>query len=216
MKRPNRKYLTVVLIQGLKTIGIFGWAFLVYSCEEPQKPESQNLYFPPNESSAWESQTVIESGWDPVKLAELLAWLPEQDTRAFLILKDGKIVVEEYWGDKLTGLGDMDQDSFWYWASAGKTLTASLVGIAQENGLLNISDRTQDYLGEGWTSLSSAQEREIKLIHQLTMMTGLNDQNADLDNTNPSSLTYLVDIPTKVPHRSAQKFAINSGAKVAS
>ncbi|MFT4856568.1 MAG: CubicO group peptidase (beta-lactamase class C family) [Algoriphagus sp.] len=193
MKRPNRKYLTIILIQELKIIGIFGWVFLVYSCAEAQKPESQNLYFPPNESSAWESQTAGELGWDGMKLAKLLAWLPTQDTRAFIILKDGKIVVEEYWGDKLTGLGEMDQDSFWYWASAGKTLTASLVGIAQENGLLNILDRTQDYLGEGWTSLSSAQEREIKLIHQLTMTTGLNDQNTDLDNTNPSSLTYMAN-----------------------
>jgi CubicO group peptidase (beta-lactamase class C family) len=193
MKRPNRKELTVFLIQKLKTIGIFGWVFLIFSCAEAQKPESQNLYFPPNESRDWESQTASELGWDAVKLAELLAWLPKQDTRAFIILKDGKIVVEEYWGDKLTGLGEMDRDSFWYWASAGKTLTAALVGIAQENRLLTISDRTQEYLGEGWTSLSSAQEREIKLIHQLTMTTGLNDQNADLDNTNPKSLTYLAN-----------------------
>jgi CubicO group peptidase (beta-lactamase class C family) len=193
MKRPNRKELTVFLIQKLKTFGIFGWAFFVCSCADAQKPYSQNLYFPPNGSSAWESQTASELGWDAVKLAELLAWLPEQDTRAFIILKDGKIIVEEYWGDKLTGLGEMDQDSFWYWASAGKTLTATLVGIAQENRLLNISDRTQEYLGEGWTSLSSTQERGIKLIHQLTMTTGLNDQNADLDNTNPESLTYLAN-----------------------
>jgi len=33
---------------------------------------------------------------------------------------------------------------------------------------------------------------------------------------NGNSIKVLVDIPTKVPHRSAQKFAINSGAKVAS
>jgi len=54
-------------------------------------------------------------------------------------------------------------------ASAGKTLTATLVGSLRRNRLLNISDRTQEYLGEGWTSLSSTQERGIKLIHQLTM-----------------------------------------------
>ncbi|MFT7362497.1 MAG: hypothetical protein ACI9UV_000691, partial [Algoriphagus sp.] len=69
MKRPNRKYLTIILIQELKIIGIFGWVFLVYSCAEAQKPESQNLYFPPNESSAWESQTAGELGWDGMKLA---------------------------------------------------------------------------------------------------------------------------------------------------
>lgn len=71
-----------------------------------------------------------------MKLAELLAWLPTQDTRAFIILKDGKLFVEEYWGENLTGLGQMNRDSFWYWASAGKTLTATLVGIAEEQKLL--------------------------------------------------------------------------------
>jgi len=48
------------------------------------------LYFPPNGSSAWESQTASELGWDAVKLAELLAWLPEQDTRSFHYFKRWK------------------------------------------------------------------------------------------------------------------------------
>jgi len=182
-------YLQV--IRTLRNLGLFVWALMIISCAEAQKPKSPVLYFPPNDSKTWERQTANELGWDGVKLAELLTWLPTQGTRAFIILKDGKIVVEGYWGEKLTGLGEMEQDSFWYWASAGKTLTATLVGIAQENRLLKISDRTQAYLGEGWTSLSAAQERDIKLIHQLTMTTGLNDENGDLDNTNPAALTYL-------------------------
>lgn len=126
-----------------------------------------------------------------MELAKLLVWLPTQDTRAFIILKDGKIVVEEYWGNKLTGLGTMDQDSFWYWASAGKTLTAALVGIAQEEKLLSIYDRTDKYLGKGWTFLTSVQETDIKLIHQLTMTTGLDDRVENLDDTSRESLKYL-------------------------
>jgi CubicO group peptidase (beta-lactamase class C family) len=189
----NRANPIYFMFQKIKILGFFGWVFLIFSCAEAQKPQNQNLYFPPNGSTDWETQPVNELGWDAVKLAELLTWLPTQDTRAFIILKDGKIVVEEYWGENLTGLGEMNQDSFWYWASAGKTLTAALVGIAEEQKLLKISDRTQEYLGEGWTSMSNIQEQEIKIIHQLTMTTGLNDQNVDLDNTNPESLTYLAE-----------------------
>ncbi len=100
-------------------------------------------------------------------------------------------MVEEYWGNKLTGLGTMDQDSFWYWASAGKTLTAALVGIAQEEKLLSIYDRTDKYLGKGWTFLTSVQETDIKLIHQLTMTTGLDDRVENLDDTSRESLKYL-------------------------
>lgn len=193
MRKPNRAYPKKFMVNKVKILGLFGWVFLIFSCAEAQKPQNQNLYFPPNDSKSWESQPLNELGWDAVKLAELLAWLPTQDTRAFIILKDGKIVVEEYWGDNLTGLGEMTQDSFWYWASAGKTLTAALVGIAEEQKLLKISDRTQDYLGEGWTAMSNVQEQEIKIIHQLTMTTGLNDQNVNLDNTDPASLTYLAE-----------------------
>jgi CubicO group peptidase (beta-lactamase class C family) len=191
MKSCKQEGIVSSLFQRLEIIGVFGLVFLIFSCADAQHPKSSSLYFPPNESTTWETHSVSELEWDAIKLAELLAWLPAQDTRAFIILKDGKIVIEAYWGNKLTGFGEMDQDSFWYWASAGKTLTATLVGIAQENQLLKTSDRTQQFLGEGWTSLSAAQEREIKLIHQLTMTTGLNDDSIDLDNTNPSNLTYL-------------------------
>ena len=63
------------------------------------------------------------------------------------MLKDGKIAIEKYFGT-------FTKDSLWYWASAGKTLTAFLVGQAQENGLLSISDSTSKYLGSGWTGLT--------------------------------------------------------------
>lgn len=168
--------------------------FFVFSCVEAQKPKPvpvPNLYFPPNESALWEKMPLAELGWDQMALAELLAWLPTQDTRAFIILKDGKIVVEEYWGRKLTGAGEMDQNSLWYWASAGKTLTAALVGLAQQEKLLSTNDRTQKFLGEGWTSMSRNQEREIRLIHQLTFTTGIDDKVANLDDTSPAGLKYL-------------------------
>ncbi|RIW13132.1 class A beta-lactamase-related serine hydrolase [Algoriphagus lacus] len=180
------------------------WAFFTFSCAEAQKPTpSSNLYFPPNESSVWEEKPLAELGWNQVALAELLAWLPTQDTRAFIILKDGKIVVEEYWGTKLTGSGEMDQNSFWYWASAGKTLTAALVGLAQSDKFLSVNDRTQKYLGEGWTSMPSNQEREIRLIHHLTLTTGIDDKVANLDDTSPASLKYLAKPGTRWSYHNA-------------
>jgi len=178
----------------LKKILMGGWVLLISSCSEAQNPDSDpssDLYFPPLETSTWESAVPASLGWNEVELAKLLEWLPNQDTRAFIILKDGKIVVEKYWGNKLTGLGTMDQNSFWYWASAGKTLTAALVGIAQEEKLLSIDDRSDKYLGQGWTSLKPDQESEIKLIHQLTMTTGLDDRVENPDDTSPESLKYL-------------------------
>lgn len=170
------------------------WLLFFTSCADAQQSKSScNYYFPPIESQIWDEINYQNLGWDGTALAEMLSWLPTQDTRAFIILKDGKIVVEEYWGDKLTGAGKMDQNSYWYWASAGKTLTATMVGIAENQKLLKTNDRTQKYLGEGWTRLPNSQEREIRLIHQLTMTTGLDDGVTNQDDIKPSSLKFLAE-----------------------
>lgn len=185
------------LLKSLFKTFLFGVVMFSFSCAEAQKPKSSNLYFPPVDSGEWEKKSLGELGWNQRELAEFLAWLSTQDTRALIILKDGKIVVEEYWGKKLTGLGDMDQSSLWYWASAGKTLSAAMIGIAQQENLLKTEDPTSKYLGEGWTSMSRSREREIKLIHHLTFTTGIDDHVSNLDDSAPSSFTFLAKPGTR-------------------
>ncbi|WP_026952863.1 serine hydrolase domain-containing protein [Algoriphagus mannitolivorans] len=184
------------LKSSLKAI-LLGLAIFTFACAEAQKPKSSSLYFPPVDSEEWEKKPLGELGWNQTELAEFLAWLSTQDTRALIILKDGKIVVEEYWGKKLTGLGDMDQASLWYWASAGKTLSSTMMGIAQQENLLSTADLTSKYLGEGWTAMSSSQEREIRLIHHLTFTTGIDDKVPNLDDRDPSSFKYLAKPGTR-------------------
>jgi CubicO group peptidase (beta-lactamase class C family) len=104
-------------------------------------------------------------------------------------LKDGKIVLEKYFGT-------FTQDSLWYWASAGKSLTSTLVGIAQQDKLLNINDLSSKYLGKGWTSETAAKEDLITIRHQLTMTTGLDDSGSK-DCTIPSCFTYKADAGTR-------------------
>lgn len=43
----------------------------------------------------------------------------------------------------------------------------------------------------------------------------LNTSNHSINLDLNKILNSIIDIPTKVPHRSARKYAINSGAKVA-
>ena len=145
---------------------------------------AQNTYFPPLNGEEWESISPDELGWCTNEVDSLVQFLEDNNTKAFLILKEGRIVMEHYF-DEFT------VDSFWYWASAGKTLTSYLVGMAQEEGLLSISDPTSDYLGTGWTSTSSEQEAQIKIRHQLSMNTGLNDGVVNSDCLEPSCLEYL-------------------------
>ncbi len=166
-------------------------------------PESADLYFPPVNSDSWENLTPASQGWDEAALNELYNYLEEQNSRAFIVLKDGKIVVEKYWGQNLLGNADFTSNTPWYWASAGKTLTAFLTGIAQQEGLLNIGDKTSKYLGEGWTSAPAEKEDLITIRHQLTMTTGLDYEVDDLDCTDPSCLLYKADAGTQWFYRNA-------------
>lgn len=85
------------------------------------------------------------------------------------------------------------RDSIWYWASAGKSLMAFLLGMAQEDGLLNISDKTSQYLGAGWTDAPQAKEDQISIWHQITMTTGLDYNVPNPDCLEDSCLIYLND-----------------------
>lgn len=157
---------------------------------------AQPLYFPPLVGSNWATVEPASLGWCPDALDSLHTLLDERGTKGFIILKDGRIAVEWYF-DTFT------RDSVWYWASAGKSLTATLVGIAQAEGLLSIDDPTQQYLGNGWTSLTPEQEAAITVRHQLTMTTGLNDGLGDVDCTTPDCLTYLAAPGTRWAYHNA-------------
>lgn len=152
----------------------------------------QELYFPaPQANSPWETEDPEVLGWCTDQLPPLLDFLEDSNTKAFIVLKDGKIVIEEYFGT-------FTADSNWYWASAGKSLTAFLVGRAQQEGFLDINAPSSTYLGTGWTSLTPQQELAITVRNQLTMTTGLNDGIPNNnDCTAPSCLQYLADPGTR-------------------
>lgn len=178
---------------------------VLFSCTENETPNPNPpaLYFPPLSGNTWETKTPASLNWNLQKLEELKVLLKNNSSRAFIILKDGKIVVEEYFGTKITGTQPFDQSSLWYWASAGKTLTATLTGIAQQEGKLDIQKPSSDYLGKGWTSLTAAQEIKIKVWNQLTMTSGLDDGVANRDNFAPESLIYKAEPGTRWAYHNA-------------
>ncbi len=164
---------------------------LLFSCKEKESPNIESINFPPLAGNTWETQSPSSLGWNENELDGLYDLLESGNTRGFMLLKDGKIVIEKYFGTQLIGNQPFNQNSNWYWASAGKTLTATLTGIAQQEGFLNIQSPSSTYLGPAWTSAKSTQENAITVWHQLTMTTGLDDGVSNRDNTNPESLRYL-------------------------
>jgi CubicO group peptidase (beta-lactamase class C family) len=164
---------------------------------------SQNLYFPPLTGSSWETFSFKSLGWDSTKVDTLYKFLQAKNTKAFLVLKNGKIVIEKYFGT-------FTQDSLWYWASAGKTMTAFMVGIAQHEGYFNLSDSTSKYLGANWTSCPPEKEKNITILNQLTMTSGLKDNVPDPYCTLPSCLIYQADAGTRWAYHNAPYTLLDS------
>ncbi|MFC7773435.1 serine hydrolase domain-containing protein [Flavobacterium sp. GCM10027622] len=160
-------------------------ALSLFGCgneETENSPTEEAMYFPPLTGSTWETKTISSLGWNQSAVQPLKDYLNTKHTKSFIILVNGKIVMEEYFNGH-------NASSVWYWASAGKTLTATLTGIAQQDGSLSINNKVSTYLGTGWTSASLAQENLITCRHLLSMTSGLDDEyNADL--VDPSNLIY--------------------------
>ena len=163
----------------------------------PNVIKSQPLYYPPTSTTAtWETIAPSSLGWCQTRIDNLYTFLEQQNTKGFIVLKDGKIVLEQYFGT-------FTNQSLWYWASAGKTITAFLVGKAQEENFLTLNDNTSTYLGQGWTSCTPTQENNIKIRNQLTMTSGLNDGVIDNHCTLSSCLEYLAIPGTRWAYHNA-------------
>lgn len=192
---------------------IFAFIFIL-GCKDdnpvadPPTGGAESLYFPPLGSSEWATTTPESLNWNVSKIQPLYDLLDSASTRAFLVLRDGKIVLEHYNGKDLLGLADFNKDKQWYWASAGKTLTAFLVGKAQEEDHLSITDKTSDYLGD-WTSLTKGQQDKITVWHQLSMTSGLSDAG-NSDCTDKECLTYKADPGTRWAYHNAPYTLLDS------
>ena len=173
MKKNELNYLSLVGI-------LFLWTYTI---------DAQQLYFPPLVGNTWETVSPASLGWCEESIPTLDTFLQNRNTKAFIILKDGKIAYERYFGT-------FTQDSVWYWASAGKSLAATLAGIAVADGVLDLEKPTSHYLGDGWTTTTPGQENMIRVKHHLMMTTGLTGDSDD-NCTDPACLNFLAPAGTR-------------------
>lgn len=190
------------------------------TCDNADDPSQQipKSYFPPATSAEWEKIEPSALGWDESSLADLRSFLQQNNSRAFILLKDGKIVIEEYMGKQFDGLTDFNVASNWYWASARKTLTSALVGIASEEGNVRLDEKSSSYLGAGWSTLAADQESKIQVKHHLTMTTGLDDNVANPDCTDKACLVFKAEAGTRwayhnAPYTLLDKVLVNATGK---
>lgn len=164
---------------------------LFISCNKQDNPTppppNTAMYFPENSGTGWETTPASALGWNQSAIQPLKDFLKEKNTKSFMILVNGRIVMEEYFNGQTAS-------AEWEWNSAGKTLAAATTGIAQQEGLLDISDKASDYLGTGWTNMPLEKENLITVKHLLTMTSGIDDTKELVIKPN---LTYVADAGTR-------------------
>ncbi len=114
---------------------------------------------------------------------DLLDYVKAQNTTGFLILRNGKTLIEKNWPapeDKTFSLfqygmandGALLEDV----ASQQKSFLAILMGVAIDKGLVDVNRPVSDYIGTGWSKAAPEKEALIKVDNVLMMNTGLTPQ----------------------------------------
>ena len=175
----------------MKYIFFFFYILLFFNCSSKEStviidetPNLEENYFPAKNATFWETKSISDLNWNENQLQPLLNFLDEKNTKGFIILYNGRIVIEEYFNNHTAA-------STWYWASAGKTLTTAISGIAQDQGFINLNNKISDYLGTGWTSITLEKENLITCKNLLSMTSGLDDTLGE--DVSPINLKYITD-----------------------
>jgi CubicO group peptidase (beta-lactamase class C family) len=136
----------------------------------------------------------------PAALQAVLDYVRDRKTTGFLVIQDGKTLVEENWG---APSADLLFRSFSYETSAAgalledvasqqKSFVSMLVAIAIDKGLLDISRPVADFIGQGWSKATREQEAGIRVMDVLAMSSGL---TTDFTYQAPPGTVFLYNTP---------------------
>lgn len=131
----------------------------------------------------------------------VLDYVQAQRTTGFLIVRGGRTLVERNWplpadaapframfAYETTPGGALLEDV----ASQQKSFVAILAAIAVDRNLLDVEKPVSEYIGAGWSNAAPDQERRIRVLHLLTMNSGLDEK---LNYANPAGSTFLYNTP---------------------
>ena len=221
-----KKFLLIILILGF-----------AFSCSKnptsgDDEPGNGYVYVqPPETGDGWQTASLSDVGMN--KIVDLINKIQDQvyqEIHSVVIVKDGKLVFEEYVpghdfgyrGENYHGnYINFNRDSRHNTHSATKSVTSALVGIAIDKGFIQgVNDSIFSYL-TNYASLKNEQKSKITFEHLLTMTSGLewnewdvsvSQSNHDIVRFNSSSdpIRYLLSKP--IVTTPGTSFYYNGGA----
>ena len=129
----------------------------------------------------WTTAEPSKSGFDAERLGTVIAAMMSGETNihSVLVERHGRLVAESYRAGADRSIYDLFERQIEFGPavlhdtrSVGKSIVGLLIGIAQERGLLRISQPAIDFYPEH-AELSAAEHKAIRLEHLLTMSSGL-------------------------------------------
>lgn len=130
--------------------------------EQPTTEQPAAEETPPEQApGAFEVVPPEDVGLDPAVLADMAADAEADGSSCLLVLRDGKVAGEWYWNG---GGPETPQEVF----SVTKSVTSILVGIAQEDAVLDVDDPATTWIPE-WEGTSS---EEVTVEHLLSNDSG--------------------------------------------
>ena len=144
----------------------------------------------PDSDDQWAAVEFDAEGWQQNRLDQVLELAEGCGSSALLILHRGRIAAERYWNDPTAGLDPEGRERFERFnldrdrsgrpiedvGAIQNCVTAVLLAIARDRGIIDFNHPVQEYLGPGWSSASLDQEREIAIWHLMSMTSGLDEK----------------------------------------
>ena len=113
---------------------------LLAGCTTAAQPESLEPT-PEPAPFAWERISADAAGFNPKKFNKIIRDTQDHRSACFAVVKDGKLVTEKYWRGETP---ERQRLAF----SVTKSVASTLVGIAQDDGDLKITDKASKYIPE--------------------------------------------------------------------
>ena len=193
----TKRYLTILIVLILT---------LFFSCaKEPSAENDDGVVYayqiPPLVGDGWETASLQDVGLNLVPITSLMEELLSRNDHLYhglLIVKDGKLVLEEYFDgldmDIFDGLNqvykEFDRETLHYQASVSKSVTSILVGIARDNGFLPGIDTPVLSLYPEYADLIDGQRDLMTIHHMLAMCSGLDWDESTYAHDDPLSHHY--------------------------
>jgi CubicO group peptidase (beta-lactamase class C family) len=133
----------------------------------PSAEDLEVVDYTPLAGDDWEVSTPAEQGLDPDLVAEMYLNAAElENLYGLLVIKNGHLIAEGYFNE-----GSVEQKAFM--ASATKSFTSALVGIALDQGCLSsVDQKVIDFFPEFADQLADPRKEQITIRDLLQMRSG--------------------------------------------